>query len=175
MTDFTLRLNRLELRAATIDMLRAEDDRAQLAKLLLANVPENWPTPMYDANARSHFLTLMQEKPESLGWAVWYIFCLQENGPKTLIGATGAIGPPSDDGTIEIGYSLLDQFQGHGYATEALGGFLAWAWRHATLQRVIADTFPNLPASIRVLEKNGFVPCGPGSEAGAIRFELLRS
>lgn len=168
-----IRTERLELRAATLAMLEAERDHPRLAKLLNATVPVNWPTPMYDADARSHFLSLMREHPEALGWAVWYIFLL-ENGQKTLIGATGAIGPPSADGTIEIGYSLLDQYQGQGFATEAVGGFLAWAWRHDFLQRIIADTFPHLPASIRVLEKNDFVSCGSGSESGAIRFEQVR-
>lgn len=71
-----------------------------------------------------------------------------------------------------IGYSLLDQFHGKGYATEALQGFLDWVKREPTLRRVVADTFPNLTASIRVLEKSGFVRCGAGSEEGSIRFEL---
>jgi RimJ/RimL family protein N-acetyltransferase len=35
-----------------------------------------------------------------------------------------------------------------------------------------ADTFPHLTASIRVLEKNGFVRCGAGADEGSIRFEL---
>ena len=174
MANITLQTERLELTAATAEMLEAEEDRSRLANLLQADVPPNWPTPMYDADARAHFLALMRERPDALGWAVWYI-ALAEAGRKTLIGATGAIGPPSDDGVIEIGYSLLEQFHGRGYATEALGAFLDEAWRHSVLRRVIADTFPDLTASIRVLEKNGFVPCGPSVEPGAIRFELLRS
>jgi [ribosomal protein S5]-alanine N-acetyltransferase len=174
MSNITLRTERLELTAATLEMLQAEEDQPRLAGLLNADVPANWPTPLYDAQARSYFTTLMREQPDALGWAVWYVF-LVENGRKTLIGAAGATAPPSAEGTIEIGYSLLDQFHNRGYATEALGGFLSWAWRHTSLRRVIADTFPNLTASIRVLEKCGFALCGPGSEAGAIRFELLRS
>lgn len=173
MQNLTLKLERLELVAATADMLQAEADLSQLAQTLQVDVPANWPTPMYDANARGYFLALLREKPEAFGWAVWYILLPNDAGPKTLIGAMGALGQPSD-GTIEVGYSLLDQFHGHGYATEALRGFLGWAWSHPELQKVIADTFPNLVASIRVLEKNDFVRCGAGSEAGAIRFELCR-
>jgi RimJ/RimL family protein N-acetyltransferase len=71
-----------------------------------------------------------------------------------------------------IGYSLLDQFQGKGFATEALHGFLDWAKQHPGLRKVIADTFPHLAASIRVLEKNGFARRGAGADEGSIRFEL---
>ena len=170
-----LRLERMELVAATVDTLQAEDDLPSLAQLLQAEVPSNWPTPMYDADARSHFRALMREKPESYGWTVWYILLFQDAGPRTLVGAVGAIAPPSDGGTIEVGYSILEQFFGRGYATEALRGFLNWAWQQPGLHKVIADTYPHLAASIRVLEKNGFVRCGAGAEVGAIRFELRRA
>ena len=36
----------------------------------------------------------------------------------------------------------------------------------------MAETLPELTASIRVLEKNGFRFAGPGSEDGVIRYEL---
>jgi RimJ/RimL family protein N-acetyltransferase len=84
----------------------------------------------------------------------------------------GACGLPDQEGTIVIGYSLLDQFHGQGYATEALRGFLDWAKADPRLRTVVADTLPHLVASIRVLEKNGFVRCGPGADEGSLRFEL---
>jgi [ribosomal protein S5]-alanine N-acetyltransferase len=109
---------------------------------------------------------------DAVGWTAWYILLCGESGSKTLIGSVGACGLPDGDGKIVIGYSLLDQFHGKGYATEALGGFLEWVKPHATLRKVVADTFPHLTASIRVLEKNGFLRCGLGSEEGTIRFQL---
>jgi RimJ/RimL family protein N-acetyltransferase len=90
----------------------------------------------------------------------------------TLIGAAGACGLPDEEGRIVIGYSLLDQFQGKGYATEALRSFLDWAKRGLSLRKVVADTFPHLKASIWVLEKNGLVRSGVGTDEGSIRFEL---
>ncbi|MBW4650055.1 MAG: GNAT family N-acetyltransferase [Kastovskya adunca ATA6-11-RM4] len=51
----------------------------------------------------------------------------------------------------------------------------AWAFTHPQVNRVIAETLPELTPSIRVLEKNRFVNIGEGSESGVIRFELPRA
>ncbi|NLX97113.1 MAG: GNAT family N-acetyltransferase [Rhodopirellula sp.] len=172
MPQLTIRLDRLELIAATEALLQAEEDVPQFAQHLQAEVPRNWPTPLYDSDARQHFLRVVKENSEAVGWTAWYILLIDQLGKKTLIGAVGACGQPDDEGQIVIGYSLLDQFQGKGYATEALRGFLEFAKRHPSLRKVVADTYPHLMASIRVLEKNGFVRCGSGAEEGTMRFEL---
>ncbi len=171
-TNLTIRLARLELIAATKALLQAEADHSQLGRVLQAEVPCNWPTPLYDNDARQFFLTAVSEDPEAVGWTAWYILFPDEFGKKTLIGAVGACGLPDEDGKILIGYSLLDQFHGKGYATEALRGFLDWVKPYPRLRKVVADTFPHLTASIRVLEKNGFVRHGIGADEGSIRFEL---
>ena len=173
--NLSIRLGRLELIAATPELLQAEDDLQQLARCLQADVPGNWPMPLYDHDARQHFLRVLNENPESVGWTAWYILRLDDAERRTLIGSVGACGLPDDSGTIVIGYSLLDQFHGQGYATEALRGFLNWVKSHPRLRRVVADTFPHLPASVRVLEKNGFVRCGAGTDEGSIRFELAET
>lgn len=170
--QLAIRSERLELIAATKELLRAEDDLAQLAQALQADVPDNWPTPLYDRDARQHFLDIVSDDPEAIGWTAWYILLCTQPARKTLIGAVGACGVPDEAGCIVIGYSLLDQFHGNGYATEALRGFLAWATRDLRLRQVMADTFPHLTASIRVLEKSRFVRSGTGNEEGTIRFEL---
>jgi [ribosomal protein S5]-alanine N-acetyltransferase len=170
-TNLTIGLDRLELIAATKELLQLEADHLQFARSLQAEIPANWPPPLYDADARRFFLTVVSENPDAVGWTAWYILLRSESGKKTLIGSVGACGLPDEEGKIVIGYSLLDQFHGKGYATEALHGFLDWAKEHPRLRKVVADTFPHLAASIRVLEKSGFVRCGAGVDEGSIRFE----
>lgn len=172
MSNLTIRLERLELTAATKELLQAEADHLELARCLQADVPGNWPTPLYGNDARQFFLTVVSNDSEAVGWTAWYILLPDELGKKTLIGGVGACGLPDDDGEIVIGYSLLDQFHGRGYATEALRGFLKWVTPHPRLRKVVADTFSHLTPSIRVLEKNGFVRCGTGADEDSIRFEL---
>jgi RimJ/RimL family protein N-acetyltransferase len=169
----TIHLDRLELIAATKELFQAETDHPELARRLQAEVPDNWPAPPYDDDARQFFLKTVTENSDAVGWTSWYILLPDEQGKKTLIGGIGACGLPDEEGKILIGYSLLNQFHGKGYATEALHGFLDWAKQHPDLRKVIADTFPHLPASIRVLEKTGFVRCGAGADDGSFRFELV--
>jgi RimJ/RimL family protein N-acetyltransferase len=56
-----------------------------------------------------------------------------------------------------LGYCLDDAAWGHGYATEAVGALLQWAFDTLDLNRVQAETDTRNAASARVLEKLGFV------------------
>jgi [ribosomal protein S5]-alanine N-acetyltransferase len=56
-----------------------------------------------------------------------------------------------------LGYCLGDAAWGHGYATEAAGAVLQWAFDTLDLNRVQAETDTRNVASARVLEKLGFV------------------
>ena len=115
--------------------------------------------------------------PGEYGWGVWY-FLLRDDlsGSRVAIGNGGFKGPPTAEGAVEIGYSLLVEHHGKGYATEAIGALLAWAFGQPEVRLVIAETLPQLIPSIRLLEKCGFRFVGPGSdpEPGAIRYELPR-
>jgi len=51
-------------------------------------------------------------------------------------------------------------YQGRGYATEMAQALVAWALRQPTVRRVTAECLEDNPASIRVLEKSGFVQSG---------------
>ena len=55
------------------------------------------------------------------------------------------------------GYCLTREAWGHGYATEAAGALLDWAFGALDLNRVQAEADTRNPASRRVLEKLGFV------------------
>lgn len=162
---------RLTLYGATVSMARAAaHDVAQLAELIDARVPRAWPPPLMEDTLRFTAETL-EAHPEQAGWWAWYFVRTED---RTIVGAGGLKGPPLLDGTVEIGYSLFEAFHLRGYGTEAAGGLIEWAFSHPEVTRVIAETYPELTASIRVMEKNGLRFSGPGSEDRVIRFELAR-
>jgi RimJ/RimL family protein N-acetyltransferase len=87
-----------------------------------------------------------------------------EAGTGTLAGNIGFKGGPSDDGTVEIGDSVLKVHQRCGYASEAVNAISAFTFSHPTITRVTARTLPKLTPSIAVLTKYSFRVLGTGTE-----------
>ena len=73
------------------------------------------------------------------------------------------------------GYCLDDAAWGHGYATEAAGGLLQWAFDTLDLNRVQAEVDTRNGASARVLEKLGFVREGTLREDCVVNGEVSDS
>jgi [ribosomal protein S5]-alanine N-acetyltransferase len=164
-----IRTARLTLIPATIPLARAEiHDRAAFARLLGATVPDNWP-PESLADALHLFLEWLEAAPDAHGWFGWYALADIDGAP-TLVASGGFMGTPQS-GTAQTGYCVLPQFQKRGYATEMLGGLVGWAMSQPDVRRVAADTEWENPASVRVLEKAGFVLVGPTGEPGGRRYE----
>lgn len=162
---------RLELIAATAPIARAAvADRSALARLLEARVPAGWP-PELMADHLDAFARRIEADPALEGWLPWYWV---RRDDRTLIGNGGFGRPPAEDGSGKIGYALVAEHHGRGYATEGVAAILEWAFSHPGLTRVVADTYPELSASIRVLQKNGFRYAGPGAGERVIRYELVR-
>ena len=87
------------------------------------------------------------------------------------VSAGGYKGPHTPEGMVEIGYSILANYQRRGFASEAVRGLLDNAYAHGDVTSVIAETLPELEPSIGVLRNAGFELVGDGSEPGVIRFE----
>jgi RimJ/RimL family protein N-acetyltransferase len=163
----------MQLIPATLDLIRAEiEDRPAFARLLSAVVPENWP-PETLVDALPWFLHQMEATPHQSGWFGWYGLAVTSPDRRSELVASGGFKGPPQNGTAEVGYSVLPQHQGQGFATEMVGALVAWAFRQPGLQRIIAETTEGNLASICVLNKLGFRSTGAGNEPGSIGFELL--
>ena len=167
---------RLELIPATVEAIRAAlETRSALATALDVLVPETWPPEFLDPPSLEFTLARLEEGPEQAGWWLHFVVLTRGATGRTLIGSAGYKGPPAPDGTVEIGYGIVRDYQRQGYASEAVHGLLARAFTAPVVQRVVAETLPELIPSIGVLRKCRFRLIGEGSEPGAIRFELTRA
>jgi len=173
MSGLRIRTACLELVAGTGEMLTADaGDRCSLAECLEAEVPgDHWPPELW-RDAAEEFLVRTDRFPDIVGWLSWY-WVLNDNGKRILIGCGGFTGAPFN-GEVMIGYSVLEPFQRKGYGSEAVRALVNWAFAHGSINRVIAETFPDNRASIRLLEKCGFEYAGRGFEKGTIRYLLPR-
>lgn len=155
---------RLEVIAATATLARAEvDDSARFGALLQAIIPDTWP-PATVADVQEHFADQLEKGFALPGWWSWYAL-LRE--PRTLICSGGFMNSPDLEGTVTLGYSVTEGYEGRGYATEMVGGFLQWLHGTGRVRRVHATTFVRNYGSVRVLEKNGFDCRGVSSEDAA--------
>ena len=102
----------------------------------------------------------------------WYAIWMIEKTDGTPVGDLCFKGL-REDGIAEIGYGILEEHQGQGYATEAVRAACRWAFGHAEVTSLEAETDAGNAASQRVLEKCGFRPNGTIGAEGP-RFTLKR-
>ena len=109
------------------------------------------------------------ENPEQWEWyAIWMI----ELKDGTHIGEMCFKGLDSD-GVVEIGYGIMEQYQEHGYATEAVKAISNWAFQEPKISSIEAEIDSKNIASKKVLEKCGFVFTGKNGKEGP-RYKLTR-
>lgn len=74
-----------------------------------------------------------------------------------IIGEIGGQGTPDETGEIEIGYSIVPDYQNKGYMKEALIGMITWLEKQPVIHRIFARCYDNNEASIRVLKHNQLI------------------
>lgn len=111
----------------------------------------------------TEMLTLSLRHPEQ--W-IWYTaWGLYQNDSGDFVGDLCFKGLPKN-GQPEIGYGISPEFQGQGYATEAVRAACRWALAQPGVATVEAETEPANAASQAVLRKVGFVPTGTVGKEG---------
>ncbi|MFA4848541.1 MAG: GNAT family protein [Methanoregula sp.] len=173
----TIRTKRLELIPATLEILKADlQNRPSLSRLLNANLPASWPPPLLDNEVLVEFVRMKSENtdPRFITW--YWVMVDPHMQARTLIGSGGIASTGTPD-TVIMGYSVLDEYQNQGYATEAIQHLIPAIFCLPGIRKILATTYPDLKPSIRVLEKNGFVSTGEhhegeGMEEGTFAYIL---
>lgn len=105
------------------------------------------------------------------GYGLWLLFEAQGRDP---IGFAGFRRFPEVGPGPQLLYALVEPATGRGYATEAGRALVEYAVRHLGWDRVESGVDEPNAASLRVLEKLGFVPTGrvPGAFGWIVLLEL---
>ncbi|WP_078593073.1 GNAT family N-acetyltransferase [Evansella clarkii] len=111
----------------------------------------------------------MKENPHLKGWGVWYVIDIETD---RIIGDIGFKGKPTLEKMVEVGYGILPSAQNRGYATEAVGELIRWAFTSPEVDKVTAECLDDNSPSIKVLEKLKMVPIG--KENNMLKWELAR-
>jgi RimJ/RimL family protein N-acetyltransferase len=105
------------------------------------------------AGVRADIEEMAPRRPGEAGG--WVQFTVEDRDGGGIVGDVGLSPADGEPGVIKLGYTIDPRFQGQGYATEAVGALLEYAFLtlDADVVRAYADA-GNAP-SIRVAEKIG--------------------
>lgn len=97
---------------------------------------------------------LKRTPEEAHPWLSYWLIAEKKHG--LGIGLIGSKHLPDEEGYVELGYAVSQEWRNRGYMTEALEGFLDWLfqWPFCSGARLSIQS-GNVP-SIRVAEKCGF-------------------
>ena len=135
----------------------SRSDRASLIRLannrrIWRNLTHGFPHPYTEADAEGWF-GLLEKMPEPTHWAI-------DVGGQ----AAGGIGVILGEGIYvksgHFGYWLGEEYWGRGIMTQAVQAVAPYAMSRFDLLRLDSPVFAWNPASMRVLEKCGFVKEG---------------
>ena len=146
--------NRLELAHISvqgiIDLLEKKDDTAAIAGRSFTNPhqvlvresgPLGWRVPQ------------VKENPAVNRWFVRFIIL---KSSREIIGSTSFHGVPDENGMMEIGLGIEEEFRNQGYAREALAGMWRWVCRQPDVKTLRYTVSPDNLASIAVINYFGF-------------------
>ena len=164
---FYLETQRLILVATPLDVLekRLTHDGTFAAKVpfttgpKLVTFPATWP-----GDALVIFPRLIEQLKANPD-AVWD-GTLVERRTLTAVGQLGCKGQPDENGRVEIGYGLVPEVWGRGYASEIVGALVAWLLEQPSVRVVTAECLETNYASARVLQKTGFDNVGRRPDEG---------
>lgn len=115
--------------------------------------------------------------------AIEFLERIAANDPQTSFAIewndlyVGNIGlHPKDDiyrASAELGYFISEEFWGRGIASAAIGQMVTYGFNKLNLVRIEAGVFHVNPASMKVLEKNGFIKEGIAVKAALKNGQLM--
>ena len=174
-TTTSIHTTRLELISSSASHLKIELATPDLlSEKLNAIVSPAWPSGEYDRDAMEFFLNCFESGGEAMqGWYGWYAINTDKTaGKRSLVGSGGYFGPPDNKGIVEIGYSILPEWQRRGYASEIVKCLVEHALTFKNVSGIIAHTSPKNKASIGVLSACEFYEVGIDGESDNLRFEF---
>jgi len=126
-------------------------DRALFEDLLGGvHAPLAWPQPDF-ADIMPILAETLRLDPALDRWTR----LIAHRAEGAVLGTIGAVGPPNDQGAVEIGYDILPHYQRHGYATEAGRAFVGWLFTQPGVRCVTAQCAATNAASAAVLRQLG--------------------
>lgn len=150
----------------------AIEGNIELSEQIKALVPNDWTK--FGERALAFSLEKIKSSETEKDWWSYLPILKSEN---RLIGLCGYKGSPDENGMVEIGYEIKNDYHNKGFATEIANALIEDAFKNEKITYILAHTLGQDNASTKVLKKCGFekVQDIENSELGTIwKWELKR-
>ena len=134
----------------------ADGDLARANRTAPVPLPAVFVAPGWVSTWRFRSAQVRQD-PTVAGWVTGAV---RDDRSGLVVGKAGFHAPPDADGRVEVGYATVPELRRRGYAGAALGALLRRAAREPAVQVVRASVSPSNAASLRLMERYGFLPVG---------------
>jgi ribosomal-protein-alanine N-acetyltransferase len=158
--DAVIESERLELPLLSLDQLDslAAGEGGPTAAALDAAIPEEWARGVRRiAGIRAR---QVRARPSDAPWLLRPILLRGADGSRRAIGSLNFHAGPDESGVVEIGYGLVPEARGRGYAIEAVRAAFEWATRVHGIHRFRASVSPDNERSLNLIRKLGFTQTG---------------
>ncbi|MBJ7987770.1 MULTISPECIES: GNAT family N-acetyltransferase [Bacillus cereus group] len=146
-----LHTNRLIMTTFTHEMIEMLlIDKDAFSEEFSFNIHSEWPLPEYQ-QFFPYKINRFKETPIENKWEGLII----HKETNTIIGDMGFKGSPDEEGAINIGYSIVPDQRGKGYASEMGKALVQWGLSQPGVKKVVATCSPDNHPSIKVLQKIG--------------------
>ncbi|MDF9558550.1 GNAT family N-acetyltransferase [Bacillus tropicus] len=146
-----LHTNRLIMTTFTHEMIEMLlIDKDAFSEEFSFNIHSEWPLPEYK-QFFPYKINRFKETPIENKWEGLII----HKETNTIIGDMGFKGSPDEEGAINIGYSIVPDQRGKGYASEMGKALVQWGLSQPDVKKIVATCSPDNHPSIKVLQKIG--------------------
>ena len=114
---------------------------------------QSWDAPYPRKEGERFVQAIAQDHPDTAG--EWFQFAVALRATGQLIGDCAAMPLADDPRQCEIGFTLAERYQGHGYATEAARLLIGYLFTVRGKHRIIAYCDARNAPSAAVLERLG--------------------
>jgi ribosomal-protein-alanine N-acetyltransferase len=136
---------------------------AELAKVLAVQIPQGWPPKL-----------VAPPTDEARFWSNCYLIHTGSGEEPILIGVAGAARWPAERRTVQIGVSVVPEFYGRRIGEEVVRALAELALLQPDVDRIVCDIPADHVASVKSLERAGYVRSAGAPETGYSRFVRSR-